>query len=555
MEPLDYLKAVARRWRLVVACMVLAGAGAFATAPQDGPAQPTFVTYSATATLLSDPGTADRSLGFTRLFMQRGELPNRVAETLGGGVSGPEVASQVSVETDDEVGTVSITASGELPAEVEKLVNTYAETTIAYFDEQAAKSVENQLTDLQLRLDAVAGELGQLDDQVLNRAGDSVLEAQRSAKSAEYQTLLQQRQALVGQPETSGLSVLEPGTALQQSAGGFTPPSSRSQRLVLGLLVGGLLGALLALVVDRLDTRVRDRHEVQELSGTAVLAEIPRMTRSMRRSSRPAALLEPSGEFAEAHRTVRSALTLLPAHGLAGSPTADVVTHEPPSRVVLVVSARAREGKSTTVANLAATIASPDRSVLVIDADLHQPTLGRALGVPAGMGLADLADSGSSDSLADLPHLLRRTNVDNVWLLDAGTPERYASVSPLRLAEVVRRARDLADVVLVDVAPVLTASDALDLVSSVDAALLVVRSGRTTRERLRHVTEVLSRTRVPVVGSVLVGVPRSQLRALGRSSESPGASYRHARHAVEGGGRRDAPLVPGQRHDHDGGDR
>jgi Mrp family chromosome partitioning ATPase len=148
------------------------------------------------------------------------------------------------------------------------------------------------------------------------------------------------------------------------------------------------------------------------------------------------------------------------------------------------------------------------------------------------MGLADLAASGSTDSLVDLPHLLRRTNVDNVWLLDAGTPERYATVSPLRLADVVRRARDLADVVLIDVAPVLSASDALDLVSSVDAALLVVRSGRTTREQLRHVTEVLARTRVPVVGSVLAGVPRSQLRSLGRSSESPGYLHRVPRQDV-----------------------
>jgi capsular exopolysaccharide synthesis family protein len=526
MEPLDYLKAVARRWRLVVTCMLLAGAAAVVTAPQEGPSQPTFVSYSATATLLSDPATADRSLGFTRLFMQRGALPQRVADVLGTGRSGPQVASEVAIQADEEVGTVAITASGDDAAEVEKLVNTYAQTTIEYFDEQAAGSVEKQLTALQQRLDAVAAELGQLDDRVAGTPGDSVLEAQRSAKSAEYASLLQQRQALVDQPVTAGLSVLEPGTALQQSAGGFTPPSSRSHRLALGLLAGALLGTLLALVVDRLDTRVRSRNEVQQLSGTAVLAEIPRMTRRMRRSARPAALLEPSGAFAESHRTVRSALTLLPAHSLSGSPGVDGVTHQPPSRVVLVVSARAREGKSTTVANLAATIASPDRSVLVIDADLRRPTLGRALGVPAGMGLADLAASGSTDSLADLPHLLRRTNVDNVWLLDAGTPERYATVSPLRLADVVRRARDLADVVLIDVAPVLSASDALDLVSSVDAALLVVRSGRTTREQLRHVTEVLARTRVPVVGSVLAGVPRSQLRSLGRSSESPGYLHR-----------------------------
>ena len=523
MEPLDYLTAVARRWRLVLACMLLAGIGAFATAPAPSatPSPQGFVTYSATATLLSDP-TAGRNLPYTVLFMQRGELPQQVADALGGGASGPAVAARVTIVADDSVGSISITSTDPSADVVENLVNTYAQVTIAYFDNQVVANAERQLTAIQGRLDTVQSDLSQLDVQARNNLTDSVIEAQRQSKADQYQALLQQQEAVTAGTQTSGLSVLEPGLALEQGAGGFTPPSNRSQRLLLGLVLGGFLGALLALVIDRVDTRIRTRHEVQHLTGTAVLAEVPRLGHAQRHNGLPPVVTEPGGAFAESHRGLRSALSLLPAQSLGDSRAAPRNVHAPPSRVVLVVSGRAGEGKSTTVVNLATTVAAAGRSVVVIDADLHHPSLGEALGVPGGQGLSDLAATGLSISAKDLAPLLRPTRIEGVCLLDAGTPERFAAVSPGRMVEIVQMSRGLADVVLVDVAPLLSASDALDLVPAVDSALLVVRSGRTTRNQLAHATEVLSRTRVPVIGTVLVGTGRSHGVSFRGSSESAG---------------------------------
>src|SRR5205807_1430820 len=120
---------------------------------------------------------------------------------------------------------------------------------------------------------------------------------------------------------------------------------------------GLLLGVAAAFAVDRFDNRVRSRAVAEEALGVPVLAEVPRLLRSDRDRVHRGA--EPSS-FVEAYRQLRtSVVRWVPPEG-----------HGDGHRLIVVTSAIAGEGKTTTVAHLATTLAEIGRSVLAISADL-----------------------------------------------------------------------------------------------------------------------------------------------------------------------------------------
>jgi capsular exopolysaccharide synthesis family protein len=255
---------------------------------------------------------------------------------------------------------------------------------------------------------------------------------------------------------------------------------------------------------------------VQRALGTPVLAEVPRINRADRRHNAIMSLSDPVSHVADAYRNLRSALLLTPSVPLArgrrreeGRAASTAVPGTGTGMVVLVTSARAREGKTTSVANIAASLAEAGRRVLVLDCDFRHPDAHHYLDVPDSPGLSDLLLDDHAD---DLEALVRPTVVDGVEIVTAGLRVDQPTLLPTRMDHVLKSARKLADVVLIDCAPLLHANDALDLMPFVDSVLVVCKSGRTTREQAERVAELLSRMQVPVVGALLVGsrmaVPR-----------------------------------------------
>jgi Mrp family chromosome partitioning ATPase len=94
------------------------------------------------------------------------------------------------------------------------------------------------------------------------------------------------------------------------------------------------------------------------------------------------------------------------------------------------------------------------------------------------------------------------------------------------MGEIVNEARALADVVVIDASPMLTANDAIDLMPYVDTVVVVCRSGRTTREQAHRSVELLDRMRVPVVGVVLNATARAGTQGWERLTQRHGSSSR-----------------------------
>nr|WP_275564002.1 CpsD/CapB family tyrosine-protein kinase [Kitasatospora sp. SID7827] len=166
------------------------------------------------------------------------------------------------------------------------------------------------------------------------------------------------------------------------------------------------------------------------------------------------------------------------------------------------MSGRSGDGRTSTVANLAAALGETGRQVLVLDCDFRQPELNEQFGMDEGPGMAELL---SGEQRTDLVELIRPTRVPNVAMISGGHATAYPAALVLRAGEVLALARRHADVVLIDSSPLLNANDAYDLVQHADTVLVTLMAGNVRPEEADRVSELLARTGVPVAGVALLG--------------------------------------------------
>lgn len=266
-------------------------------------------------------------------------------------------------------------------------------------------------------------------------------------------------------------------------------PATR-RNLLVGVVLGGLLGLAGALGLERLDRSVRSAAEASSLTGSPLLALIPR-----RRDVADRPLLstyDETGEASvEAYRILRTAIRF--------------VDIESPIRTLLVTSASANEGKTLTAANLALALAESGERVILVDADLRRSQLPGLFGVPAAPGLTTVVSSGMSE-LTGLRQLTDRLALLPPGLLPPNPSEILGSKA---VADLVDTLRGMADIVIFDAPPVLAVTDAHVLATQLDAVVLVVRHGRTQRAHVQEARRRLDVIGATVVGCVLNGVPES----------------------------------------------
>jgi len=173
-----------------------------------------------------------------------------------------------------------------------------------------------------------------------------------------------------------------------------------------------------------------------------------------------------------------------------------------PVRTLLVTSASSDEGKTTVLANLAVTLASTGRRVVVVDCDLRRPRLHTVFGVQDGPGLTSMI---LDESLAP-PY--QESTSPNVRVVSSGPlpPNPAELLGSERMARAVAQIAADADFVLFDAPPVTVVSDAAMLAARLDGVVLVVDSGRTRREAGRRAKEQLDRVGARLLGVVLSNV-------------------------------------------------
>lgn len=174
-------------------------------------------------------------------------------------------------------------------------------------------------------------------------------------------------------------------------------------------------------------------------------------------------------------------------------------------QTILITSPGPGEGKSTTLANLAVTMAQVEQRVVVVDCDLRRPHLHQLFGLRNDVGLTTMM---LDDSALQNPPL-QDTPVEGLRLLASGTlPPRPADLlGSQRMDRVIETLLHDADILLFDAPPVMAATDAAVLSTKMDGVLLLVSAGETKREHAQQAIERLQKVNAHVLGAVLGNAP------------------------------------------------
>jgi capsular exopolysaccharide synthesis family protein len=169
-------------------------------------------------------------------------------------------------------------------------------------------------------------------------------------------------------------------------------------------------------------------------------------------------------------------------------------------KVIMVTSASPDEGKSTVAQYLAQAIAQTGKKVMMLDADLINPTLHRRLGLSNQRGLSNLivgdADATVVPCLKDYPTL-------SVITSGPIPPNSSELLGSARMKLLMDRLREEYDMVIMDTPPIVPVTDAVVVSSLADGVILVVQAGRTRSGEVRHAQEVLEEAHATLLGVVL----------------------------------------------------
>lgn len=285
-----------------------------------------------------------------------------------------------------------------------------------------------------------------------------------------------------------------------------TPPGSPSSpgllsRLLPGLVAGLALGVVLAFLRNSMDNSLKTIEALQDVTEAPNLGFIaydPKVSR------RPLTVQEePRSARAEAFRYLRTNLQF-------------VDVDEPP-RVVLLTSAVPEEGKSTSVANLAISLAAADVRVLVIDADLRRPSLSELFGLDEITGLTSVLSGKVQPEQAVQAWLPGGFDVLTTGPLPPNPSELLAS---RQMRVVLSALRQRYDMILIDSPPMLPVTDAAAIAPAVDGVILVCRYKRATTQQVARAVAGLNAVSARLLGTLFTMTPRT-----GPNSRTPYGGY------------------------------
>ncbi|MDP9286440.1 MAG: hypothetical protein M3P41_16005 [Actinomycetota bacterium] len=503
-----YLGASLREhWALILTALVL-GPGTAAAVSISASKR-----YEAGTDILVTPiSSADDSFLGTNLVRESGD-PSRSVLTVARQVKTPEVADRVRAELDlglsrqqllqfidvrpvSQANVVTIVASQPTPTRAAKLANAFADAFIAQRTAEFQGEMRQTLDRLKRRLAAIPPD-------------------QRGPETSALEERLGALSPFVGGSDPT----------VQISTRAVPPSVAVSPRPVLSVMIAVLaslfLGVGAALAMELFGPRVTREEELLLGQRLPILGRVPRIRRKRLLDYIAGRRSPPRGVWG-AYRNLR--WSIAGAAGDNGFP-----------RTILVTSATPNEGKTTTVANLAVTLASAGVSVVAVDGDMYRPMLASVFGVAASRA-SGFADVFLADESAPEVHLVNAPGHGGPLRLLLGAPEKAdlaAGIEPQRVKRALERLKREADIIIID-SPVLTeVPDGVVLASAVDAVLVAVWLGRTRRDRLIELRRTLAQHRISPVGFVVTSLKRS--RTKGYYPGSPPRRESHERSAEPAG--------------------
>ena len=504
----EYLHILRRRKWIVVLAVVIVPLAAVALSLRQSPlyqsSADVLLRYQSLPSTLSgveDPNSYSYYVDPVRSTdtqLQIAELPllaNRVTRALRKqGVNPGGVAGSTSVAEIGDTDVLEFTATSGSPTLAAALATAYAYQFTKYHQQLDASSITTAIRGLKRRIAQLQAQGGFQSRQQI---------AALQGKVDQLQTLLTlQTSSAVVVRTASGAAKIRP---------------KPTKYALLGVGLGLVLGIGLALLRDAFDTRLRTADQIGEVLRLPLLGRVPPPSRQLQRDRRLVMIAEPTSRGADAYRRLRMNL--------------EFAAVGKPSQVIMFTSGLAKEGKSTTLGNLAIAAALAGKNVALVDLDLHRPVLSEFFRLDDGQpGLSSvvLGHSELDDALVRIPlESLSRNVADLPAVRDTGNGGNGSGMAPTGslvvlptgilppdpgefvglegVGRVVAALRERVDIVLLDVPPLLAIGDGLTIARLADALVAVVRSENARRKTAGELAAILARMPIESLGFVLCG--------------------------------------------------
>jgi polysaccharide biosynthesis transport protein len=282
-------------------------------------------------------------------------------------------------------------------------------------------------------------------------------------------------------PKNSMVQIVDPA-----EPGKAPVKPNKPLNIVLGLIFGLVMGVGLAFFIEYLDTSVKTIDDVERIFQAPVLGVIPQNI---------GYLLEEGAESknAEAYRVLRTNLLF--------------TRRNEKFNTIVIVSAGAGEGKSTTTINLSTVFAQAGNRVLIVDSDLRRPTLHKLFKVPNNLGLTNYLLKQNS-----VVEVVQTTPVPNLDFMPSGKLPNSAMgiLGSAQMKEMINELKQRYDFIFFDSPPILGVSDASVLASEVDLVMQVIQYRRYPQPMTIRAKQMIEKVGGNFVGIVLNNINMSQ---------------------------------------------
>lgn len=319
-------------------------------------------------------------------------------------------------------------------------------------------------------------------------------------------TLLNTTQSLYQQIYVSVLNNLEsvrlaklqnmPNVVQIQPA--IVPDDPVRPRTMLNSVLGGIIALILSagflILKENLDTTMKTSAQVEELLKLNVIGYIAEMQNSNGETIGLYTTNQPRSPIAEAFRSLRTNI--------------EFSSIDKPIRTILVTSPEVLTGKTIISTNLAAIYAQKGEKVLLLDADLRRPRVHKTMGITNHIGLTDLL-RGSHD-LQDV--IQKMDGSENLTIVSSGSlpPNPAELLGSARMEQILLELGNKYNIIVIDSPPSIVA-DSQILSSKVDAVLLVIQPGKTSKEAAKATEDLIKRAGGHIIGVVFNRIPRDRV--------------------------------------------
>jgi len=424
---------------------------------------------------LESVASADNKTGELRVQLS---VLDQIERSVGGNESGTTMLPS-SVGLNDPALSSMVAELNKAQLEKESLKKTVGENNpvMLALNDQISKlrpgiieNIRTQKRNLNIGLNNLSAASGRYNSMLnfIPEKEKELLEISRDQqiKTAIYSFLLQKRE----ESELSYASIITDSKLINKAQAGNQPSGlSNSMIYSMALLLGLTFPVLFINTKEALNSKIVYRKEIEKMTNMTVIGEVS----YNKNKKRPLIEVNKRSFEAEEFRKLRIALLYLGIDAL----------HK---KKILVTSSIPGEGKSFIAANLAISLANTGKKVVLIDLDIHNPSMGKIFDKESHKGVSDylIDEAGNKE-------IITTTEIRNLSFIPAGGIQDNPSEILLngKIEELIHQLERDFDIVIMDSAPTIFITDAFHLTNLADATLYVVRHNHTPKQVIKRLDE------------------------------------------------------------------